>query len=494
MPKLFRRSRPEPQQEKRLLTPGDVHFPLNDGLSVVNDAVESRALRLAPVFAAGRLLATSVASLPLQVYRKTADGSRVQLPLPSLFQKPSATGTLHDWLVRAMTSLVYRGNAVGLVMARDTLEYPTRVEWLDSDLVQVTDSLIQLDEPGSFTNPTWFYNGIRIPTEDIVHVPWFTVASRVWGLSPLAAYAATTNVGLSAQQFTVDWFRSGGTPPGTYKNSSQTVDQDEALIIKTRLNAAIRSREPIVYGKDWDYTPITLSLAEASFVETMRLTATQIANIYGIPPEMIGGETGGSYTYSSPEQRQMEFVQTSLMPWLTKLEDIFSTLLPRGQYVKFNVDAIIRSDAAVRYQNYERARAIGFMNIDEMRAQEDLPPLPDGQGQDYTPLQIKSVPGASEPKATSIPAARDDRPDYSELRAPGTRLPPALLKYWTVGAGGQKIRWGVPGDFNRCVVNIQSEASESGHPLSEHEIHGLCSTLHEITTGARPGHAPGEGH
>jgi phage portal protein BeeE len=71
-------------------------------------------------------------------------------------------------------------------------------------------------------------------------------------------------------------------------------------------------------------------------VQTMRLTASQIASIYGIPPEMIGGETGGSMSYSSPEQRQIELVQFSLLPWLALLESHLSNLLPRGQYVKFD--------------------------------------------------------------------------------------------------------------------------------------------------------------
>jgi hypothetical protein len=72
-------------------------------------------------------------------------------------------------------------------------------------------------------------------------------------------------------------------------------------------------------------------------------------------------------------------------------------------------------------------------------------------------------------------------------------MPPQLVKYWVAGAGAAKIRWGISGDFDRCVRNIQAEASEKGRPLSPHVIHGLCATLHKLATGATPGHAPGEG-
>lgn len=74
-----------------------------------------------------------------------------------------------------------------------------------------------------------------------------------------------------------------------------------------------------------------------------------------------------------------------------------------------------------------------------------------------------------------------------------TRMPEQLIRYWSKGGkGGQIIRWGVPGDFERCRVAINKEVGEDGKPLPNHVISGLCATLHKINTGARPGHAPGE--
>jgi hypothetical protein len=77
--------------------------------------------------------------------------------------------------------------------------------------------------------------------------------------------------------------------------------------------------------------------------------------------------------------------------------------------------------------------------------------------------------------------------------AEGTGLPPQLIKYWLAGPGAAKINWGVGGDYNRCISAIQAEVGEDGPPLSDRVIHGLCATLHKMATGARPGHAPGEG-
>lgn len=404
----LRGPRGQDQEEERLLDSTSVSWPTQP-LSAPGALNEDGALRLGAVLAAGRLLAANLSAVDLRVYRQVGDVQQ-QLPLPSLFNQPCAVGTLHDWVFRMVSSLAYRGNAVGVVTARDYLEYPTAVEWLDPANVLCEDrlQLAPLGAPGSFTNPKFFYLGELLPREDVVHIPWFQLPGRVWGLSPLGAYAVTVSTGLSAQKFSDDWYRSGGVPPGQFRNSNQTVEQKDATLIKQRLVSAIRSHEPIVYGKDWEYTPFTISPNEAQFVETMRLTASQIASIYGIPPEMIGGETGGSMSYSSPEQRQIELVQFALLPWLSLMESHLSMLLPRGQFVKFDADRLIRADEKTRFEVHEKKRLIGYDNIDGIRADENLPPLPDGKGQDYTPLPIAAGAKVSVPPIRSLDGGQPD--------------------------------------------------------------------------------------
>jgi HK97 family phage portal protein len=384
--------------ERRSIDSSMVSWP-SDPLASPAAVNEDGALRLGSVLAAGRLLAATISAVPLRAFRQAGDVSQ-RLPTPSLFTQPCAQGTLHDWVFRLVTSLAYRGNAVGVVTARDYLEYPTAIEWLNPAFVLCEDRLASMGEPGSFTNPKFSYLGERLPNEDVVHIPWFQLPGRVWGLSPIGAYAVTVSTGLAAQQFSDDWYRSGGVPPGQFKNTQQMVDQKDANVIKRRLVQAIRSHEPIVYGKDWDYTATTVSPNEAQFVQTMRLTASQIAAVYGIPPEMIGGETGGSMSYSSPEQRQIELVQFSLLPWLALLESHLSALLPRGQYVRFDSDVLIRADMKTRMEAYEKQRLIGFDNVDGIRAQENKPPLPNGAGSDYTPLPLAAG------KPVAVPAIR----------------------------------------------------------------------------------------
>ncbi|WDO09951.1 phage portal protein [Streptomyces murinus] len=393
--------------ERRAIT----SVPWDQGGPALGGAVSvDRALRLAPVFAAGRILASNLASAPLRQFRETRDGVQ-QLPLSSLFTSPSAQGNLHDWIKRAVTSMVYRGNAVGYVTARDFYGFPTMVEWLPMDWVQVLDSMPY--GRGSFVNPIWYVLGNEADPADIVHIPWFTLPGKVLGLSPIGAFASMASTSLAAQEYMEAWHATGGVPPGTFKNTSKKVDQKDAAVIKARLVEAIKSRQPIVHGSDWDYNAITVPAYEAQFIATLKLGATQIAAIYGVPPELIGGETGGSMSYSSPEQREIELIQLTLRPWMSTLESHLSMLTPRGQCVRFDSDSLIHLDPLTRWSIYEKQRLIGGANIDEIRNKETMPPLPDGQGQDYTPLPIAA--GASIAPPT-IRSADDEDPRLRLVR------------------------------------------------------------------------------
>jgi HK97 family phage portal protein len=336
------------------------------------------AIRLIPLFACVRIIADSVASLPLQLYRKNLDGTRASIDfVPQLLFAPAVRDNLFQWLHKCMVSMAMRGNAYGLVTQRDEFGFPTMIEWLNPDDMWV-DELYP-------TRPVYYWQGREVPLNDIVHIPWVVLPGKVVGLSPVQAFARTIGVGLSATEYGLSWFDNGGTPPATMKNAAKTITPDESEEISNRLSASMRSRKPLVFGQDWDFTALKVNPEESQFIETMRLNASQIASIYGVPPTKVGGDSGGSMTYANVEQEGIDLVTFTLRPWLVRLESKFSALMPGGEFVRFNVDAMLRTSLIERYTAYGMALDQGWRNRDQVRALEDLPPLPDGQGQIYAP-------------------------------------------------------------------------------------------------------------
>lgn len=336
-----------------------------------------RALTLTPVYAAHRHLSDNISALPLDAFRKLGDKREPMTSLPQLFRLLDDEGDLVDWVSTAVMSLASRGNAVGLILERDGMGFPTMIEWLPMDDVHVDD-----ENP---LRPLWYWKGRLMDPTELVHVPLIKLPGKVLGLSPIEYAALTISSGLEAQTYGNDWFAAGGIPPGKFKNSAKKIDSKEAEVIRARLVSSMRTHKPLVYGMDWDYDPFSIPPEQAQFVETLQLNANQIATIYGIAPEEIGGVPGNSMTYQNEEHRQTRRMH-DLRPWLVRLEHKFSSWLPDRQHVRFNVDAVIRADTQTRYEVYKLAREMGLLSIDEIRALEDLPPLPGGKGKDAAPL------------------------------------------------------------------------------------------------------------
>lgn len=389
---------------------------------------QDEALGLPALYSGARLLADSVASLPIKIYSRTgSDGLAARWRGPSLFDQPSVTGTLFDWLFTAMTSLVLQGNAWGFITGRDGYGFPTGIEWIPPDDVNCMDDEMQ---PWNPLRTRIYVYGRLMDRSELFHLKAFSIAGRTEGISLLRAFALTILSGIEAQRYGTDWYRAGGFPPGTFQNTEIEVDDEQAESIRSMLTATIRKREPLVYGRDWDYKPVTVPPSEAQFIDAMRMNATQIASILGLPPDRIGGTRGDSLTYSTVEQSTLQVIE-SLRPWLVRLEHAFFQLLPANRYARFDSDALLKTDLKTRTEIYTQQRHIGLRTTDELRDLEDLEPLPGKAGGENIPLDVmiamaRSIRGIPNSMLDSITLEMDLAADRLEKMQKEGLTPPDM--------------------------------------------------------------------
>jgi phage portal protein BeeE len=100
-----------------------------------------------------------------------------------------------------------------------------------------------------------------------------------------------------------------------------------------------------------------------------------IARFYGVPAEMVGGETAGHMAYSSPEMRSTDLLTFTVRPWLLRVERAVTRLLPRIQRAKFNAGGFVRATLLDRYQAHESGIRAGWLLRSEVRELEDRPPI-----------------------------------------------------------------------------------------------------------------------
>lgn len=327
-----------------------------------------QALRVAPVYAAVGLISDSLGMLPMAAYRDQG-GVKRRLDLqPKLITAPHHNPgfTRFEWLQQFASSFLLRGNSYGLITGIDSVGTPTNIAWLNPDSVEVRDK-------GGL--PHYRYNGQELDRATVVHVPNQAPPGSVVGLSPISLFQAQIEMAGYASKYGRDWFRNGSAPSGHLKYTQRAITDAQAERARARFKASVANNDIFVSGKDWEWQALAVKPQEAQFLETIKATATTIASIYHVDPEDIGGVNGSSMTYSTLELNQIKFQVRALAPLFTRLELHLSRLLPGGQYVKFNADAIVRTELKTRMDAHAVALDKGIRTSDEVRALEDLPPL-----------------------------------------------------------------------------------------------------------------------
>jgi HK97 family phage portal protein len=162
-----------------------------------------------------------------------------------------------------------------------------------------------------------------------------------------------------------------------------------------------------VLGKGLKYERVSVNPSEAQFVESQHFTIEEICRIFGVQPRKVGhAMSGSSVTYANIEQSQIDHQIDAVFPWASRIETALSSVLPKPQFSKFNLDAQIRVDLISRYKAHGMSLRDGWENADAVRAIEDKEPMPNGQGKTFLwPLVVKP---STEPDAIPKPAPEED--------------------------------------------------------------------------------------
>lgn len=323
------------------------------------------ALRVVPVYSATSLIADSLATTPISAFVRTSSGSRVSPPQqPGLIENPNPNllGTRIDWLTQGITSLKLRGNAYGNIVDFDRYG-PSKVQWMHPDSVYV-------DESGPL--PEYFQNGKKLDRAGVVHIADFVLPGSIVGLSPIELFRAQIDMAHSAQQFGTNMFRRSGVPSGHLKNTAKQLSALESGVVKSRFKSSVSNGDVFVSGSDWDYTKLGLTMADVQFLESIKATANQIAAIYKVPPEEIGGDSGNSLKYTTEELNQLKFIRRALQPTAVRFEAHFNRLLLGETYAKFNLNSNARGDLKSRMDAYAIGLRCGAYTLEQVRGFEDF--------------------------------------------------------------------------------------------------------------------------
>ena len=344
----------------------------------------SSAIQVSAVYACVRVIAETIASLPLHVYESTDAGSRKANEHPLyrlLHDEPNTEMTSFIWREVMLSHLLLYGNSYCQILRSGRSKIVGLYPLLPDHMAVDRDTKGKL----TYTYTTSEGRMEQLNPEDVLHIPGLGF-DGVMGYSPIALEKAAIGLGIAAEEYGSKFFQNGARPSGILTHPN-TVKDPAAL--RASWNAAYggsgNASRVAVLEEGMTFVPLSMPNNEAQFLETRKFQVTEICRIFRVPPHMIGDLERA--TFSNIESQNISFAVHTIRPWLVRIEQaINKTLIPENEkgryYVQFNIDGLMRGDYKSRMEGYAIARQNGWMSANDIRALENLNSIAAEEGGD----------------------------------------------------------------------------------------------------------------
>lgn len=368
------------------------------------------ALRHTPVWAAVTLIAETVATLPLHVYRRIDGGrERVANPIATLLGTlPNSHMSAGPFWEAMLGNVLLRGNAYAEI-ERDNAGRPIGLWPLNPTKMQ-----IKLEPTGDLL---YIYDVLHgIPAKNILHLRGFS-SDGIVGYSPIMQNREQLGLGMGATRYAAAFFANGSAPDGTLQHP-ETLTEDAAKRLKAsweQAHSRDNAHRVAVLEEGMTWQQVALSPKDSQLVEIQRLSVEDAARIWHIPPHKLQDLTHA--TFSNIEHQGIEFLTQTLAPWLRRVrEEVTIKLLSGELYAEHVVESLLRGDIKTRYDAYRIGIAGTFLQPNEVRAWENLPRIEGGDVL-LAPLNMTTIDKlGDEPEPPPEPVVEplvepDDEPD-----------------------------------------------------------------------------------
>ena len=355
--------------------------PTASGVSVTQET----ALRNPAVYRAVSLISSTVAQLPLKVYRRLPDYGKVEEQAHNLYgllhDAPNPECTSMDFREALQSDLCLYGNAFAQIERETGRQGRIRALWplLASQMTITRDKNNRLmyvyqTQSKRYEFP---FDPVR-PT--ILHLRSFSADSIV-GRSPIQVARESIAAAIAADEFGARYWGNSSVPSGVLQGPKGARLTEEAhQRLRDSWDSAHRgvanSHRISLLEDGWSWNPISVANRDAQWIESRQLGVVDVARIMSVPPWSLFDMNQAS-VYNTVEQQSLDFVR-EISVWLRRWEtQIDKDLLGarrngRTFFVAFTIEGLLRSDIETRYKSYALARNWGFLSTNEIRAKENM--------------------------------------------------------------------------------------------------------------------------
>jgi HK97 family phage portal protein len=334
---------------------------------------EGAPLRIGAAFRCAQIIAGAIAGCPL---RGTNRDTRARVELDGLPGTDSVL-TRYGLIETTVLHLVLHGNAFGRTWRAPSLRVVETEPLLPTS---VTPEVYRT--PEGRRRVRFLYNGETLSSLDVSHTAAMS-HDGVRGLSVVAQMRRTFELAAAGERAAATLFDRGLVAPVALTTEARLAPE-VAAEMETKIQARLSGTDGVgrvaVFHSGVKPYPLSMSFADAQFLEQRKFSVTEIARLYGVPGWMVNDQEKSTSWGSGMEQQFTSFVVLTLKPWMQRLEQRIARDYVQDDRVKVEFDAngLLRGDSRARAAFYNAGITGGWLVPNEPRALEDLKPVPWG--------------------------------------------------------------------------------------------------------------------
>lgn len=351
---------------------------------------EDSAMQLSAVWACVRLLSETVASLPVNVYRKTPKGRELApghwLSL-LMARKPNRYQTKVEFFETLMLNLALHGNAYAKI---------TKVGGQIRSLLPLMASQIEtkLLPDGSVVHLYHADGNVDVlSSESVWHVKLY--GNGIVGKSPLAFGRNMFGIAQAAEQSVSKIYANGGKPSGVLSFDRLLTPAQRASVRENFATLTTGADDRLlVIEQGVKFDAVSMSPQDIELLASRKHQIDEIARWFGVPSILINQNEGTTTLGSSAAEIISGFYKLNLRPYLERIEASVKTWLftpdEANQYeFEFDFEGLLRTDLKTRLEGYRTAVAGTILTPNEARAIEGWPRV---EGGDVLLSQVNMTP------------------------------------------------------------------------------------------------------
>ncbi|WP_349620442.1 phage portal protein [Azospirillum argentinense] len=405
-----------------MAAPPAIQAGMNSGFSVFGATASSTAgplvnpdtaMRVTTVWRCISLIAGTVATQPLLLYRRAGAGQEIAKEhrlYRVMCRRPNQWMTRIEFWRLLMTWLLQVGNAYAFIQ-RDGRGRVMQVLPVHPSLVRVYRAY---DGTPVYTFSLWYgTEQFTVTGDNMLHLRWGAV-NPYMGLSPIAMHAEAIGDAIAARQFGSQFFAGGAAVSGVLTVQG-SLGEDAQRRVAAQWAAAYsgpsNAHKTAVLGNGAKYERIGIPPNEAQWLELRGFQVEDLGRIYGVPPHLLGATTKSTSWGTGIEQMTLGFIKFSLAEHFSNIaQSCERDLLLDGEdddyFFGHDLSSLERGDLKSFAEAMSKLYNIASVNPNEVRGRVGLNPYE--QGNQFRAPVNTALAGDSEGSGIGAGASAED--------------------------------------------------------------------------------------